>query len=265
MSQYIHAVKAGNIGDVWKHFCLYELWEQLRKGREVSLYLETHAGAGYYELTEANRDQWGPGIGAILEHSGSAFNRHPLVTGLIARRGDVWLYPGSAAVAGKFIRPEAMHLFEANGAVADMLQRHMPGANIHREDGWSGSIRVLRAAGGTGHPVIFIDPPYKDERDWRLVPEIAGQALELDAGSIIIGWYPIDSGDGASLLIRSLQGLGKPAFAVDCVVYPESEDSGRLIGSGMFVVNVGDDDIAGRLERLSAELREAMSARRANS
>jgi 23S rRNA (adenine2030-N6)-methyltransferase len=261
LNGYVHAAKAGNIGDVWKHFFLFELWKSLTGAQKPLFYLETHAGAGYYELNEKNRQQWEPGIGSILHNPASTFNRHPLVAEMTVRRSDGYRYPGSAAIAKAFVRAENMHLFEVNEAVTGMLRQHLPGVFVHREDGWEGAIRVLRTVSGTGKALIFIDPPYKDVQDRDRVSAFAGRALEVDPETLIIGWYPIVGKGGDSSLIRSLEGLGKPCFAIDCVVLPDGEDAGRLIGSGMFAVNLEDAGIVDRLKKLSAELSGEMRPR----
>lgn len=47
---YIHAFHAGNFADVAKHVTLVALVESMKRKDAAFAYLETHAGAGIYDL-----------------------------------------------------------------------------------------------------------------------------------------------------------------------------------------------------------------------
>ena len=55
--QYIHAFHAGNFADVHKHIAVLQVISALQKKPKGFLYLDTHAGAGMYDLAsgEARR------------------------------------------------------------------------------------------------------------------------------------------------------------------------------------------------------------------
>ncbi|OUM99591.1 MAG: hypothetical protein BAA02_04600 [Paenibacillaceae bacterium ZCTH02-B3] len=259
MSAYVHASKAGNIGDVWKHFFLYELWNGYLVQQNVSLYLETHAGAGWYQLHDGNREQWGSGIGAILGHPDSKFYRHPLVSKWVKRNRDGYLYPGSAAIARAFVRAEDMHLFEVDRSAAEALRRHFPGAHVYQADAWSCAIPVLKDASGEISRFVFIDPPFRDDRDWHRLTEFVNIVLAIDASTVIAGWYPVFSRKEAARPFYDMERLKQPWVSIDCVVLAEPPESGRLIGSGMFAVNIRDERIIDRLRNLSAGLKEELA------
>ena len=67
---YRHAFHAGNFGDVLKHVVLMMLVEHLKKKPAAFLYLDTHAGGGVYDLSDAEPQRSGEykaGIGRLLE------------------------------------------------------------------------------------------------------------------------------------------------------------------------------------------------------
>src|SRR5689334_23265282 len=52
--QYRHSFHAGNFADVHKHIALLQLIESLRRKAKGFLFLDTHAGEGLYDLTDAD-------------------------------------------------------------------------------------------------------------------------------------------------------------------------------------------------------------------
>ncbi len=67
---YRHAFHAGNFADVLKHVVLMMLVEHLKKKPAPFFYLDTHAGRGLYDLSEAQAQRSGEyktGIGRLLE------------------------------------------------------------------------------------------------------------------------------------------------------------------------------------------------------
>lgn len=69
---YRHVFHAGNFADVHKHVVLLALLERLTRKPKPLMYLDTHAGRGWYDLRslEALRsDEWYEGIGRLAEHT----------------------------------------------------------------------------------------------------------------------------------------------------------------------------------------------------
>ena len=67
---YRHAFHAGNFADVLKHVVLMMLVEHLKKKPAPFLFLDTHAGRGVYDLSEAQPQRSGEyksGIGRLLD------------------------------------------------------------------------------------------------------------------------------------------------------------------------------------------------------
>ena len=52
MLSYRHAFHAGNHADVLKHLVLLQLLDYMRRKDKPFWYIDTHAGAGAYSLTE---------------------------------------------------------------------------------------------------------------------------------------------------------------------------------------------------------------------
>ncbi|HXH71670.1 MAG TPA: 23S rRNA (adenine(2030)-N(6))-methyltransferase RlmJ, partial [Mariprofundaceae bacterium] len=67
---YRHSYHAGNFADVFKHILLVMLIEALKLKEKPFAVLDTHAGAGVYDLndeTAQKTGEWVNGIGRLLE------------------------------------------------------------------------------------------------------------------------------------------------------------------------------------------------------
>src|SRR5271168_4535639 len=112
---YRHAFHAGNFADVIKHIVLVRILLHLQEKDAAFRVIDTHAGAGRYDLTgeEAMRGgEWLTGIARILQARFSesvlpliapyldivrAFNLQP---------GKLTAYPGSPLIARALLRPQ---------------------------------------------------------------------------------------------------------------------------------------------------------------
>ncbi len=111
---YRHAFHAGNFADVVKHAVLARILTHLRDKPQPFRVIDTHAGAGLYDLAgpDANRTgEWRAGIGRL-----TAARLVPPARDLLApyldavaafnRDGQLRRYPGSPLVALSLMRPQ---------------------------------------------------------------------------------------------------------------------------------------------------------------
>src|SRR5512141_2136741 len=111
---YRHAFHAGNFGDVLKHVVLMMLVEHLKKKPAPFLYLDTHAGGGMYDLSEAEAQRSGEyngGIGRLLEIPEAALPAEVAAYVRLVRecagagRSAITAYPGSPTLVNRMRRP----------------------------------------------------------------------------------------------------------------------------------------------------------------
>src|ERR1700761_9047681 len=111
---YRHAFHAGNFADVIKHIVLVRILTHLQDKQAAFRVIDTHAGAGLYDLTgeEASRSgEWLTGIARILQ---ARFSEQALP--LVAPYLDIVRsftappaptpYPGSPLIARALLRPQ---------------------------------------------------------------------------------------------------------------------------------------------------------------
>src|ERR1700743_3826292 len=111
---YRHAFHAGNFADVIKHIVLTRILLYLQEKPAAFRVIDTHAGAGLYDLTgdEAQRSgEWLTGIARIMQARFSA-EALPLVKPYLDvvrafnPATELKAYPGSPLLARALLRPQ---------------------------------------------------------------------------------------------------------------------------------------------------------------
>ena len=111
---YRHAFHAGNFADVIKHIVLVRILAYLQQKDSAFRVIDTHAGAGLYDLTgeEAQRGgEWLTGIARIRQARFSEAAAPLLAPYLDIVRAfnpqrDLQAYPGSPLIARALLRPQ---------------------------------------------------------------------------------------------------------------------------------------------------------------
>jgi len=257
---YRHAFHAGNFADVIKHIVLTRILIHLQDKPAAFRLIDTHAGAGRYDLTgaEAQRGgEWQAGIGRLLQASFEApvmalikpyldiVRAHNPADGLVA-------YPGSPLVARALLRPQdRMVVCElepgAHRQLVAALRRDRQ-ARVVAIDGWTALPAYVPPQERRG--VVLIDPPFErpDEFD-RLAAGVEAAMAKWSTGSYLL-WYPIKDRRavarfGERVTAAVAKALGQPSRAVlaERVLTIEFETGGGgpakagLHAAGLAVVN----------------------------
>jgi 23S rRNA (adenine2030-N6)-methyltransferase len=244
MLSYRHGFHAGNFADVFKHVILSLLVRaQLRKDKPFC-YLDTHAGAGRYELgstmAQKNREFAG-GISRLwrLAEVPEAVRVYLEAVQALNPAAELKTYPGSPRIVRHFLRPQdRMVLCELHGKEAEHLQAEFEGDRLvatHHSDGYHGLKAFLPPLEKRG--LILIDPAFelKDERA-RLLESIL-LAYKRFAGGVYAIWYPIQDRASVDWFHRQLVRSGiRNILAAELRIFDEDQ-SLRLNGSGMVIIN----------------------------
>src|SRR5208282_2912723 len=111
---YRHAFHAGNFADVHKHSVLARILVHLRRKPAAFRVIDTHAGAGRYDLLapEPSRSgEWRDGIERVwearLQHGPDAFLAPYLeAVAALNHDGRLRVYPGSPLIVKYLLRPQ---------------------------------------------------------------------------------------------------------------------------------------------------------------
>lgn len=233
---YRHSFHAGNVGDVLKHLVLALVIERLKAKAAPITVIDSHAGAGLYEL-QPGEGEWRDGIGRLRRHAPGTWPEaaRPYVEAL---GPDDGLYPGSPLVALRLLRAQD-HLIacETEPEVAEDLREAIgrdPRAAVHRRDGWAALRAFLPVK--TGRSLVLIDPPFEAADEFRLLAEHIVQAARRASTAIVLGWYPIKGRAATARLHDALRDAGIAKILVVELLTEPDHDPGRFAGSGLVVV-----------------------------
>jgi 23S rRNA (adenine2030-N6)-methyltransferase len=249
---YRHAFHAGGFADVLKHIVLVRILTYLQEKQAPFRVIDTHAGAGLYDLTseEARRGgEWLTGIARLMQARFSD-KMLPLVSPYldIVRAfngpGDLKAYPGSPLIARALLRPQDRLTaceVESNTRkrLIDALRRDTQ-ARVVDLDGWTALPAFVPPNERRG--LVLIDPPFEAKDEFKRMADGFTEAFaKWPTGSYLL-WYPVKSRRATDELARHVADVvaaSKPAgksLRLEFSVAPQ-EAGGGLASTGLLIVN----------------------------
>jgi 23S rRNA (adenine2030-N6)-methyltransferase len=265
---YRHTFHAGSFADVVKHAVLVRLLVHLRLKPAAFRVIDTHAGAGRYDLRgpEAARSlEWRDGIYRLFTVPLGGAARALVEPYLDAVRalnvaGDLATYPGSPLIVRAFLRrQDRLIACELEPTAAAALARNLEGDRRSKAvgiDGWTALNAYVPPKERRG--LVLVDPPFEKRDDFARLAQALEAAHRKWAGGTYLMWYPIKEREAPDALARRLRRCGIPKIlrAELNVVPPNGGE--RLAGCGLIVVNP-PFTLAGELAILLPELRAALA------
>lgn len=246
---YRHQFHAGNFADVMKHALLLELLSRLNTKDKPYRYIDTHAGAGLYDLSKAASQKSGEyltGIHRLMQLEAHALKQAPatithylsLVKQLREQQGNGW-YPGSPWLAAKQLRPiDTGTVFEMQPDVFDDLKFNLrdPRIGIHERDAYEGLMAVIPPKEKRG--LVMIDPPYEIERkDFPQLVDLLTAAHSKWSSGVYALWYPIKDRTMIERFEKKMSKTGiRRQLICELCVWPDDTPVG-LNGCGLLVIN----------------------------
>ncbi len=254
---YQHTFHAGNFADVHKHAVLARILGYLRGKPAAFRVIDTHAGAGRYDLSaeEASRSgEWRGGIGQLWEAIRKQSDASPPagqddVGDLLAPYLDavaelnpgagLQAYPGSPLIARALLRPQdrliASELEPRSAAALQAALRGERRAKVLTLDGWT--VLSANVPPKERRGVVLIDPPFEDAADFAHLPVALDDAHRKWSTGIYMLWYPIKERAAADALARRLGRLAVPKILRSEIMLGWPRADAGLVGSGLIVVN----------------------------
>lgn len=244
---YRHAFHAGGFADVFKHAVLCRILHYLRGKPAAFRVIDTHAGAGLYDLTssEASRGgEWRDGIERLLAAQLAA----PLaallapfleVVGALNERGRLTTYPGSPALARAWLRPQdRLIACELEPKACVTLAGHLRGDTRIKTieiDGWAALAAYLPPPERRG--LVLVDPPFEDDGDFHRLSHGLALAHRKWATGVYALWYPIKDRGEPDALAKRLRRMGPAKILRAELNVAALSDPARLNGCGLILVN----------------------------
>lgn len=264
---YRHGFHAGNFADVVKHAVMARIL--VRLGDKVQPYrvIDTHAGAGLYDLNaeEAMRTgEWRDGIARLragVRDPDLAAWLAPYLAVVAAAdpEGRGRMYPGSPLIALGLMRTADRLIacerepFAAAALAAHL--RHDRRAKAIAIDGWTAVNAFVPPKERRG--LVVIDPPFEARDEFARLGAATAAAWRKWPTGIYLLWYPIKDRGGPNALARDLVAAGLSAILRIEVAVGTRPQAGRLGAAGLLVVNPPwrlDDELGRVLPALADQL-----------
>jgi 23S rRNA (adenine2030-N6)-methyltransferase len=249
---YRHAFHAGGFADVVKHIVLVRMLLYLQDKPAAFRVIDTHAGAGLYDLTseESRRGgEWLTGIARLRQARFSPAAETLLKPYLDIVRAfnpqlELKAYPGSPLIARALLRPQDRLTAcevepKAHKRLIDALRRDTQ-ARIVDLDGWMALPAFVPPKERRG--LVLIDPSYEQQDEFERLGEGFTKAFEKWPTGGYLLWYPVKSRRATDNLARHVaQAVAAGPSAGKCLrlefsVAPQSAGA-VLTSAGLLIIN----------------------------
>jgi 23S rRNA (adenine2030-N6)-methyltransferase len=245
---YRHAFHAGNLADVVKHVALVQILKALARKPAPFFVLDTHAGAGLYDLTippASTQREFVEGIGRVWQQAAGA---PPGVDAYLAAvRGvqsadanaALHCYPGSPRFVRDALRENdrlvCCELHPADFAALRATSAGDSRIELRHEDGYSAIAATLPPRERRG--LVLIDPAYERRDEPQRVQAGLSAGLQRFGHGIFLVWYPITRSVPIAPWHAALAASGaRKVLRAELCVRPDDHPLG-LNGSGLVIVN----------------------------
>lgn len=260
---YRHAFHAGNFADCMKHALLLALLRALQHKPAPLFVLDTHAGAGHYDLaaapvqrtsarrtsvrqspelrTPAGRTPVGQGPVVQNNEAANGILRlrqqvPPALQDYVATVRRLGLYPGSPELIRALLRDDdRLACCEAHPEEVALLRRLFRDDRqvaVHQRDAWQALKALLPPMQKRG--LVLIDPPYEAPGEFARMADGLTMARSRFPTGVLAAWYPIKH----RAPVRELfDAISLRDVIVAELLLREPLDPTRLNGCGLLIVN----------------------------
>lgn len=244
MLSYRHSFHAGNHADVLKHTVQSLIIESLKEKDKPFLYLDTHAGAGRYQLSgehAARTGEYREGIARIWQQDSLPAELEPYISAVshFNRSGQLRYYPGSPLIARQLLREQdSLQLTELHPTDFQLLRSEFQKdsrTRAERADGYQQLKSKLPPISRRG--MVLIDPPYEIKSDYKAVVSGIHEGYKRFATGVFALWYPVVLRNQIKRMINNLEATGiRHILQIELAIRPDNEQRG-MTASGMIVIN----------------------------
>lgn len=250
---YRHAFHAGNFADVIKHIALTRILTYLHEKPAAFRVIDTHAGAGLYDLTgeEAERGgEWRTGIARLMQARLSdsvmaLVSPYLDIVRAFNPQRDLTAYPGSPLIARALLRPQdRLVACELEPKARKQLIRALhndPQGRVVDLDGWTALPAFMPPNERRG--LVLIDPPFENRDEFARLADGFAVAHGKWPTGIYMLWYPVKERRATEALAEHVARIANPGggsdakcLRVEFSVAPQTAESG-LVSSGLLIVN----------------------------
>lgn len=239
---YRHAFHAGNFADLQKHAILLALLEALTIDESPLAVIDTHAGAGAYDLRgdmAQKSKEAAAGIGRLLAEGDAPAPFASLlkaVEELNVGAADAPLYPGSPLLIARALRRSDRYTAcELRDDDFDQLRKVLGPyafAQALRADGYA---TAEARAGRGGRTFVLIDPPFERPDDYAQCVATVRAVRKVDPAAVLAIWTPLKDLETFDAFVRALENVTDDALVAELRLRP-LRDPMKMNGSAMVLV-----------------------------
>lgn len=235
---YRHAFHAGNFADLLKHAALTLMLRELTASPEPLTVIDTHGGAGTYDLTDAMALRSGEaeaGIGRLMADASAPAALGPLKQAVARLNPDrLKRYPGSPVLAAEILgQGDRLIACELHPEDHESLCRNLakyPAAKAVRGDGYA----AVREQAPSGRLLVLIDPPYERPDDYEQAARALGAILRKNRSATVAIWLPLKDLETFDAFLRQIEAPG--ALVVEARLHPLL-DPMKMNGCALVIAN----------------------------
>jgi 23S rRNA (adenine2030-N6)-methyltransferase len=245
---YRHAFHAGSFADCFKHALLVALVDALARKPAPFFVLDTHAGAGRYDLDTGPARRTGESDRGILRLLG---HRSPILGRYLGLVESLGLYPGSPLLIRTLLRADdrlvccELHPEEVRTLRAQF--RRDPQVVVHQRSAWEALGALLppgpaptRAPLPTPRPtrgLVLIDPPFENDDEFSVLADGLVRGHRRFAHGVFAAWYPIKHLASVRGFLADVQSSAIRDVVTVELYLRAATDPNRLNGCGLLVIN----------------------------
>jgi 23S rRNA (adenine2030-N6)-methyltransferase len=242
---YRHAFHAGNFADLAKHATLLALLDHLQRDPRPLTVIDTHAGAGVYDLTGTEARKTGEaqaGIERLMaaDDAPTHFNALKAAVRRLNPKGPPRLYPGSPRLIADCLRTEdrliACEVRTDDHSALRTALKDRPHVEVAQVDGWRHVL--VKTPRPPSAALVLIDPPYEASDDRAQAARSVAAILKMNPDAVVVVWAPIKDLAAFDALVWSLEdsAIGRPVLIAESRLRPLI-DPMRLNGAALIIIN----------------------------
>ena len=248
MLSYQHMYHSGNMADVHKHYFLSIILGHLIKQPQSINYIDSHAGAGLYNLSNEyaiKTMESKHGLLRLLKNNNIPKDSlYFQIIGKIQKEFGNWAYFGSPLLAESILRPtDSLLLMELHPQEYKTLKQLMlPYKNVQvfYEDGYTTALKLPIVT--NSKKIILIDPSYEIKDEYTWVVKFIEMFYKKYPDAIIMLWYPVLQNNLYVQMLESLLSIRYPScykheIDISNNPYKKTNHVGML-KSGLFFINM---------------------------
>ena len=207
-------------------------------------YVDTHAGAGMYRLSDASAQK----TGEYLDGISKLWQRNDLPEELaqyieliheLNPNKKLNIYPGSPSIAQNFLRrQDASFLYDLHptdfGLLSELFEQKRK-VQVYKTDGYKSLKGQLPPT--TRRGVVLIDTPYEMKTEYVDAVTAITKGYRMFSGGVYILWYPVVHRHYIDQMERQFCDSDvRNVLQLELQMAPDNEEYG-MTGTGLFIVN----------------------------